>query len=647
MAIQLAENLARTNPNQPIVSGSDVKGNAFPIDVLASTGSIPSGKREVGTVVFTSGSGKYYGFTGDDVANWDTPANWSEFVLSGASGTNLTGIFSGSFSGSFEGDGSGLTGVAPTAGDGIFVTGTTVSVDSGSLIQTATNDSAYNVLFSNSTTPFAKDNPTSHFSYNPGTNELRVSGSIELGSDDGSEYSPEIRFKVNTSAPSGRMVVFEKQNGTEFASIEIDNNHNLVNVLDPDGKRSPEQSFTWKSSGSAAAGLVTRMELTGDSGDLTVYGILSGSSLETSGQVTIGTVNAADTSERTALVIDTSGNVQSLPLGDAVTTHSGSLTVARADGFYLTDNSSTDNEYNVIFSTDAPGNYIGAQGDSDSFTYNPGNNTLTVSTLVGDVTGTATTASYVSAGKIDGTVASATNAVSASHVAAAFDTVSATNATITLTDMGGNNSSVTVNNVSNATTAVNATNATNATYINVEQATDDDDYNITFTATTSGNSTLLVDNNGKLTYNPTTDLLTVGSTLSVGGSATVGANLTVTGDLTVNGTTTTLNTTNLEVEDAYILLRSGSGTVGSSGIIFGGSEGAAQSGSALIWHASYNTNDGRLGITTGSVSSQTSDPDIAYYVAGVVLGNEAAAATAQADHQGNIRIDGSEIYIYV
>ena len=40
---------------------------------------------------------------------------------------------SGSFSGSFEGDGSGLTGVAAQAGDGIIVTGTTVSVDSGSL----------------------------------------------------------------------------------------------------------------------------------------------------------------------------------------------------------------------------------------------------------------------------------------------------------------------------------------------------------------------------------------------------------------------------------------------------------------------------------------------------------------------------------
>ena len=566
--------------------------------------------------------------------------------------------FSGSFSGSFEGDGSGLTGVAPTAGDGILVNGTTVSVDSGSLIQTATNNSAYNVLFNNSTTPFAIDNTTSHFSYNPGLNQLRVSGSIELGSDDGSGYSPEIRFKVSGSDPSGRMVVFEKQNGVEFASIEIDNNFDLVNVLDPDGKRGVEQSFLWRTSGSAADGLVTRMELTGDSGDLTVYGIISGSSLETSGQVTIGDVSAADTAERTALVIDGSGNVQSLELGDAVTTDSGSLTVAKADGFYLTDNSSTDSDYNVIFSTDAPGNYIGAQGDGDSFTYNPSNNTLTVGKLVGNVTGTATSASYVSAGNIDGTVASATNAESASHVAAAFDTISVTNATITLTDMAGNTSSGTVNNVSNATTAVNATNATNASNINIDQATDDDSYHIVFTATTSGNAALLVDNNGKLTYNPNTDLLSVGNDLSVGGDATIGDNLTVGGDLTVNGTTTTLNTANLEVEDAFILLNSGSASIRDSGIIFGGSEGTASSGSALIWDASYGSNDGRLRVATGTAStnpngiassatSPIDEEDIAYSIAGVFEGTEAAAADAQADHPGNIRIESNEIYIYV
>ena len=556
--------------------------------------------------------------------------------------------FSGSFSGSFEGDGSGLTGVAPIAGDGIFVTGTTVSVDSGSLIQTATNDSAYNVLFSNSTTPFAKDNTTSHFSYNPGTNSLRVSGSIELGSDDGAAYSPEIRFKVSGSDPSGRMVVFEKANGTEFASIEIDNNHDLVNVLDPDGKRGVEQSFTWKSSGSAAAGLVTRMELTGDSGDLTVYGSISGSSLETSGQVTIGTVTAADAAERTALVIDATGNVQSLELGDAVTTNSGSLTVARADGFYLTDNSSTDNDYNVIFSTDAPGQYIGAQGDGDSFTYNPGSNTLTVGTLVGDVTGTATTASYVSAAKVDGTVASATNAT---NINVASDGGNAEHFVIFTDSATGNNrpksdAGLKYNPSTNilTTTVTQANNATTAANVALTTSNTDQAFNLIFTEATDESGTMLLDSDFQITYNPSTDKLSVGGDLSVGGTATV------TGDLIVNGTTTTISTENLEVQDSFILLSSGSSAGGDSGIIFGGSRGTAGQGNALFWDGDYNSNQGRLGVTgpiTSDTSSPIGNPDLQYYIAGVFVGTEGDASTNNAAQQGNIRIESNEIYIYV
>ena len=60
-------------------------------------------------------------------------ASDGRLITTDTAGDHTTGIYSGSFSGSFEGDGSGLTGVAPIAGDGISVNGTTVSVDSGSL----------------------------------------------------------------------------------------------------------------------------------------------------------------------------------------------------------------------------------------------------------------------------------------------------------------------------------------------------------------------------------------------------------------------------------------------------------------------------------------------------------------------------------
>ena len=127
-------------------------------------------------------------------------------------------------------------------------------------------------------------------------------------------------------------------------------------------------------------------------------------------------------------------------------------------------------------------------------------------------------------------------------------------------------------------------------------------------------------------------------------------NATLSGDLVVNGTTTTLNTTNLNVEDRFILVNSGS-TETDAGIIFGGTSGTAQQGKALIWDFSYNSDDGRLAISSTDVAhnstSNFSAGTTGYYVAGVFQGNTADAATAKADHAGNIRIESSEIYIYV
>ena len=64
-------------------------------------------------------------------------------------------------------------------------------------------------------------------------------------------------------------------------------------------------------------------------------------------------------------------------------------------------------------------------------------------------------------------------------------------------------------------------------------------------------------------------------------------NLVVAGDLTVSGTRTELNVANLNVEDKYILLNSGSNSA-DTGIIFGGTGGTNQQGKALIWDYSYN-----------------------------------------------------------
>ena len=127
---------------------------------------------------------------------------------------------------------------------------------------------------------------------------------------------------------------------------------------------------------------------------------------------------------------------------------------------------------------------------------------------------------------------------------------------------------------------------------------------------------------------------------------TLTGNVTVTGDLIVTGDTIENQVTNLNIEDKFILLNSGSSTAtDETGIIFGGTNGAAGAGAALVWNGDYNSNDGRLGVSN-AVQWDASTATINYHLAGVFAGNASDAATAQADHVGNIRVDGDDIYIY-
>lgn len=140
-----------------------------------------------------------------------------------------------------------------------------------------------------------------------------------------------------------------------------------------------------------------------------------------------------------------------------------------------------------------------------------------------------------------------------------------------------------------------------------------------------------------------------GQTITIGlpDNVNVAGNLSVQGNLDVQGTVTNINTTNLDVEDAFILLNSGSAATADSGFVFGGSNGTAQSGAGLIWDASYNSNDGRLAIVGNMASNATGAQTPSYHIAGVFAGNAADAATAEADHVGNIRVEGDDIFIYV
>ena len=123
---------------------------------------------------------------------------------------------------------------------------------------------------------------------------------------------------------------------------------------------------------------------------------------------------------------------------------------------------------------------------------------------------------------------------------------------------------------------------------------------------------------------------------------TVSGNATVTGDLTVQGTTTSLQTTNLNVEDQFILLHSGSGT-GDQGLVFS-SGSSGDTGAAFF----YDVAKDRLSYATGSISWDTTSATPSAYVALVVDTEDSQDGTdSKVAKRGNIKVDATDAYIYV
>jgi fibronectin-binding autotransporter adhesin len=101
----------------------------------------------------------------------------------------------------------------------------------------------------------------------------------------------------------------------------------------------------------------------------------------------------------------------------------------------------------------------------------------------------------------------------------------------------------------------------------------------------------------------TVNIAGAGTTVTIGagtGNTTVNNNLTVTGDLTVNGTTTTINTSNLSIEDRFVLLASGSTTNTDGGIVVQNAAGGT--GSAIYWEG----NDQRWAVNPAVAQNATS-----------------------------------------
>jgi hypothetical protein len=106
--------------------------------------------------------------------------------------------------------------------------------------------------------------------------------------------------------------------------------------------------------------------------------------------------------------------------------------------------------------------------------------------------------------------------------------------------------------------------------------------------------------------------------------------LTLTGDLTVQGTTTALNTTNLNVEDQFILINSGA-VAADGGLVVNGA------GAAIGWDESEK----RFALDFADATFDQATIGTDAFVAAVVT-------TDDPNYQkvGNIRLDNEDIYIY-
>jgi hypothetical protein len=144
------------------------------------------------------------------------------------------------------------------------------------------------------------------------------------------------------------------------------------------------------------------------------------------------------------------------------------------------------------------------------------------------------------------------------------------------------------------------------------------------------------------TIQDSTNLTFNGTTLTVN-DVSVTNNLTVGGNLTINGDLTNINTTNLNIEDQFILLASGStNDTADIGIIFGGTGAFANRGASFFWdgvQSRFSVADDIL--TSDTTATPTGYVTIAYDT------NPAGANQTPVDKVGNIKVDvAGDVFIY-
>lgn len=372
------------------------------------------------------------------------------------------------------------------------------------------------------------------------------------------------------------------------------------------------------------------LDIAGDSGTgvvvnaetLTIAGGTNITTAWTDGTSTMN-VNLDANISLTSVTASLKGNVDGNATGNAGT--ATKLQTARTIGGVSFDGSANINlpGVNTAGNQDTSGTAASASVLATARTIGLSGGDVTATAVSFDGSSNISLTANIAAGSVENTMFAA-NAKTA--ISGAFTAASAAIAT-DIADIVAAGYDLNVSDGSNTGVIVNAETLTiqgTANEVEVAYADGSSAFTIglpsTITAGLTGNVT------GNLTG--TASFATKAATLHTGAT---GVDLTLSGDLTVNGTTTTINTTNLEVTDKFILLNDGGSAADGGLVVEGAGTSFGWDNSAGRWAFDY----------TGATSGQATIGADAY-AAAVVTSDD-----ANYRKNGNIRVQGGEIYIYI
>jgi|LakMenE18May11ns_1017448.scaffolds.fasta_scaffold9952298_4 hypothetical protein len=494
-------------------------------------------------------------------------AEWKKVVVSGSAailsqvnvGANqqittspTTTLLSGSFSGSFQGSGAGLTGVtnATTLASLTQGTGITAFTFNGSTAQTVALKNAgslsNNVLqkWDSSNGQLTNASLTDNGTTITGTTSIQLTGASSnlSGSFSGS-------FQGNGAGLTGvtATAIFPTTAKTDLATTD------QIYINDGANKFVTYGNLVTDLAGSGAG---TSNLTTTDTGD----------SLALTAQVTVTGV--------TASLFGTASWANNA---------TNATTATNANNVAVTDTTSGTGPYYVMFADGTTGNRA-VRVDSAALTFNATTNTLTTTASYAVQ---ALSASFASTAPYSGLTGVPAGIVSGSSLS------SPSQGSVVLTTNGVAGSTIDLGLQTGDSPSFAGATLTGNLAIN----------NGTSTAITTTGTTAALFNTTATTVNA----FGAATTLNIGaatGNTTVNNNLIVTGDFTVNGTASIIDTTNLSVEDRFIILNHGSGSVSPTqegGIIVEGT--TAGSGSAFYYDGDTVLRWGvALGVAEGAIS---------------------------------------------